>query len=1167
MKKVIRRTTYLILSGLFLIAAIFIYLFVFGGLERAVNSQIKTLLGADMPLRVRVANIKGDIISGLVAEGITIRYLDSTFNYELARINSATFGYSISNLWYRDYLFDYIYIDSADIIIRSDSTGKFILPQRGRSETNTTPPNFKIVNLQVNRTSFSLIGRDDSLLVSDIVFAGGIESDDGTFSALVNHCRFNSNHEDISLAAAAGKISYSGSDMIFQDFTILNKESRLKANGALNLTRMVGSVQIDADRIDLSKLSKYIGKNLKGVVDLNGTISIDSNKIEGSVDLGGKFMFASLDNIHVKFKVEDKLLTLDTLIGTAFENCSLDGSGYIDFGVKPEKYQFEGDVRNFNLLQIVKNTYHSDLSGHILLNGSSLKTESLVLKFGVDLYDSEFDVYPIHAAKGDVTVTRDSISFLPGFGLSYYENNFNVSGNAVYKGDIDLDIVADLPNLDRWRGRLFIDQPGGKGMATAKLSGRSGDPDLSGQFVSDSLWLYGVYAGMATSQFEIERFLHRRIGYVNSSFVSGNIYATPYDSASVYLRLDSTIAYIDSLLINNTTADVVSDGYLDYGIYPQSLVLNKLDVTLFDRLFDNSNPIRVDVDSTGFSFDQCRLERNGSRITLDGRVGFTETMDASLFVERIPVRPWAMLFEDTVEYDGFVSCEAGIGGTFDSPTIHATGTVDSLTFKDLILGDASTILNYSDRTLTIENLHIDSDPGEYDIEGSVRIDLAFSSNVGERLLPEPMDLHMTASDERFELVTLFLPTVENLNGEFYTDVRLTGTPTDPHLEGIAYIKNAALKYFDIVDTIYTDSAGVTMRDNRIIIESVIAYEKDRRHRNRHREAVIRGEIIVKTLDLLYYDLDVELKEDFFFVYDLEDISGVVSEGHLKIIGDSPPTVSGDVSLKSVLYLVNFASADEGSPIMTSLFSESLWDIDINIEILSNYWIKNEDIDAEFAGELNLIREDGIYRFIGELEIRRGKGYLFDKVFQLEPGSRVIFEDVEYPNPRLDIQATIRVATSNFEEEETNEVEDVTIQITGTLDFPEINAAGSGTDFSNQDFIPWIVTESGSSGRFEDRMIRFVSSQASRIGSRQLSQLGVETFEINPGYGGSDELANTTVKLGKYWGAMYVYGQSAVSFQSGQEYGFELRFNRSLMLEGRRDELELYHLGFNLHWEF
>ena len=58
------------------------------------------------------------------------------------------------------------------------------------------------------------------------------------------------------------------------------------------------------------------------------------------------------------------------------------------------------------------------------------------------------------------------------------------------------------------------------------------------------------------------------------------------------------------------------------------------------------------------------------------------------------------------------------------------------------------------------------------------------------------------------------------------------------------------------------------------------------------------------------------------------------------------------------YAVNFAEPNEGSPIMMALSTEGSWGLNLNTDILSNYWVKNDDIDAQFSGFINIIREDG-----------------------------------------------------------------------------------------------------------------------------------------------------------------------------------------------------------------
>jgi autotransporter translocation and assembly factor TamB len=338
---------------------------------------------------------------------------------------------------------------------------------------------------------------------------------------------------------------------------------------------------------------------------------------------------------------------------------------------------------------------------------------------------------------------------------------------------------------------------------------------------------------------------------------------------------------------------------------------------------------------------------------------------------------------------------------------------------------------------------------------------------------------------------------------------------------------------------------------------------------------LSGDLTVNALDSFYYDIRVAIPQEFPFKYDLDEIEGVVMDT-LFVRGETPPTVSGHLTLVSGKYQVEFAEEGAGSPLMLALSGENMWDLDINIEIPSNYWIKNEDIDAEFAGFLNIIREKGKYRFVGELDILRGRGFLFDKTFSISPdSSSVIFEDVEYPNPRLDIWASTRVPLARTSEQERS-YEDVKVHVTGNLDNPEFSFFLAGEEdvpISYEAIVPLIVAnyygDASTNGAFEERLSQLVSTQISQIGTRRL---GVETFEIDPTYEGYVSLAQTRVTVGKYAGSnLYLWGRSSVEFQDLPAAGFEYRISKALLLEGIRDEDpdegESYRLNLKMHWEF
>jgi len=1175
MKRILQILAVLFALPIVVVAGLAIYLFALDGLEAIINRRLSTMVDGRYHLEVHVGRVAGDILSGSILEEVQIHYVDSSHRYLLADIPRITTAYAISNLWRRNFLFEYLFVDSAEVTLVRDSIDGWLLPSfpaPSDSAEPRTPLSFAVELLSLSGVKVRVIDGRDTLGIEDINLALALQSADGTYGISVEHLRFTSADQRLQLDAGGGKVTYSDGMLLVRDLLLHSRDTHLRLGGSVSTTRPYSAtVSFDCDNVDLAEVTTIIGPPLRGVVDLNGEATLQDEMLSGSVDIGGDFMMASFENLHADFRLIDKHLYLDSLYGACLESCALDGSGEIDFSFDPEQYRLNADIRNFNLTELIANSFHSDLNGRIDLSGESFHKKTMRLNIDVALFDSEFHDYRFHRAAGELVITTDSLLFVDPFSIDYHENRFELAGGVEYGGSTYLTVAADLRNLDRYRGKLFVDRPAGRGRAEALVSGRTADPDLSGRFVSDSLWLYGFYSRDFTSEFDLARFLTGREGFVRVSCLDGNAYGIPYDTGYGFLTIDSHIVTIDTARLHNSYSAVTAHGLLNYGAYPMHLDLDTLAVQVFDLDFFNRRSVMIEIDSTGFLFPQVAVSDGNADIVVRGRADFDESLDLTVMALRVPAGPWVDLFGEELPFDGRVSCDIDVRGNLEYPEIVGTGSVDSLIYRDLVLGNMQAAARYRDQRLTLDSLVIVSDPGEYRAVGYLPLDLALTSTSVERFPDQPMNIHITADDSRFDLVSLILPSVEQLDGNFAADFRLSGTPNAPDLEGHAYVKNARLKYFDLEEPFYGDSVGVTMHYNRILIDQARVYSPDPEH-----SAWFNGEIVVKSLDNLFYNIDVSIPEQVVTTYELEDIESSV-KANLHIGGDSPPQVTGDVELVSMKYLVNFAEPYEGSPIMAALTMENAWDLDLDVDIPSNYWIKNDDIDAELAGQINLTREDRVLRFIGEMEILRGRGFLFDKTFELEPGGLVVFDGNEAPNPRLDLIGRTRVAgvsQSPFDNEElVREQIELCIRVTGTLDAPDINPC-EGSQLSRDDIVPLIVANYYTSdsvtatGRLEQSISGIVGSTISRIGSRGLNKLGVETFEIDPYYEGEFDPLKARVLVGFYTAPnLYVYGRSALSFESLQEVGFEYRFNKNFLMEGRSDEDQLYRLSLKLHWEF
>ncbi|MCX6835895.1 MAG: hypothetical protein NTW07_12380, partial [candidate division Zixibacteria bacterium] len=722
--------------------------------------------------------------------------------------------------------------------IARDTSGRWLIPipstQQARTGSETS---FAVGSLVIADARITVERAHDTLTVTDLNLAVSVRREGPSLSMDVKRLSFESSESGLSLDAMSGRATLTGEDLLCQDLLLTRGSTRFKASGALNLKQLSGDAELSVDGLVLDQIQDLTGTRLRGEMDLNGGITFSKKGLSGHVNVGGTLLFADLGNLAVDFTFADKLLSLDTVYGTILGTCGIDGRGEVDFSSKPEEYLLNANVRNLNLKQIAPGTFDSDLTGRMELHGRSFSNATMVLDLNVDLYESSFDEFPLHRAAGPLRITTASLTFPEPFQVDYFENRFEATGSIDYRGEMNLEIDATLANLDRYRGKLFINKPGGRGHGRATLSGRTSDPNLAGQFWSDSLWIYGLYSDSASASFEIDRFLGKRKGTVRVNLSTGAAWDVPYDSCYALISLDSTLVHLDSVRFVSPYARFVSRGLLDQTPYPWRLTLDTLTLSVFDRSYFNRSRMLVEIDTSGFNFVGTTIEQDQSSITANRRVNFDETMDLTVNVAGIPLAPWLHLFKYDYDFDGVASAELSAAGSFADPVLNLNGSLDSVVFRGERLGKLTASASYKAKQVTIDSVVMLSDLGTYRAEGRLAADLSFARVDDDRLLDLPFDLNITAydTDSIFSIVPLLLSSVEYIGctqpttgtegGEFHADLKLNGTPSHPHLDGQAFLKNGRMKYLDLAEILHTDSASFIMSDNKIILSDERAYAK------------------------------------------------------------------------------------------------------------------------------------------------------------------------------------------------------------------------------------------------------------------------------------------------------------------------------------------------------
>lgn len=1158
-----------------LIATALVLLYQSHILENLVNRFLAEQFASQYNLDITISEIDGSFVEGFVLRDVSLRYKEGVDTVTVAYLPRVNIAYKISNLWHRQWIVDSLSLYGPQLRFRRDTTGRWILPHLSRgTKIGVEGPSWAANRITIDSGTVELSLGDRQIIWYDITLRTSVKSDAGTYTLRLDTLMFNSSDGRLKIREGSGLATLFEKRLTLQNILLEADSTKaafsLSVDGAYNNR---AEIQLDSAHIHLQDIVSFLGSNLSGDLNLRGSLFHRGGVLGGDMLVSGTFENRDFDSLQARFNYVNRSLHLDTLDGTVLGGCLLSGSGEIDFAVRPEAYKLNAQLSHFDLSHLIENSFQSDLNGAVDLKGRGFRAHDMALDLIVRMGDSRFDIYHPHSAVGRMSVTHDSLLIMPGFTTTYYDNSFSFGGAIIYNGNLLISGTADLPNLDDFTHQTFIDLPAGRGTAEFLFSGLTKDPDLRGRFQSDSLWMYKFFSSGFDTRFDISRFTTRKLGTIELLSQKGDAWGFPIDSMYAELILDSNLLKIDSAVMGNAFSSSSAAGVLDYEAYPQSLRLDTMQINLTGRLFHSDGRQDIRIDSSGFLFDRVSFASSDGHLTFAGRANYDESLDLGWDVQRASLAPWIALYSDTLRLDARASSTGKIRGTLASPLFQMEARLDSMTFDNYFLGDLWAHLSYEDTTLFIDSSFLKSREGIYTARGEFPINLALDT-LHPLFDERTQDIQFTAQDKEVGLAALFVPSVEYVTGDLSAEVNLTGQPMKPHLTGTCTLKDGIIKLVELRDRLENVACEIEMSDRLITITRAEATVQSSRAKNPGRISA-GGTILINDINSFTFALNAQC-HSMPIDYEMGEFAGL-ADAQLRVNGPTPPTVRGKITMPWATYRESFEE-ESGFSLLAALEGDKTWNLDLLVEFPSNFRVQNDDIDAEFTGDVNILRTAGVYNFLGNLEVIRGKMFMLDKTFTITPGGVITYDNIEEPDPNLGLEISTRIRTprqyTDFESESDYSYE-LVLSVSGTLMNPII-AGGGETPLSSEEILPSLIADYHSSSdtargdtRLTDRITvggaGLLASQFSRLGTRSL---GVETFEINPGYGKGLDAAGTQVTIGAYTlPNLYVFGSSYFDVARGQEVGVEFRLGRHYLFEGRRDENNLYHMNFKLHWEY
>ena len=667
-----------------------------------------------------------------------------------------------------------------------------------------------------------------------------------------------------------------------------------------------------------------------------------------------------------------------------------------------------------------------------------------------------------------------------------------------------------------------------------------------------------------------------------------------YDSLVSRLKIDDEWIEIDTARLGSRHFALNFWGELDVSKVPQTLLIYEILLDYRGNLLRSSSPTVVNIDTQEVRITKCILSGETGKMDVSGIIDYEENMDISLEVSGLDVAPWAALLTSE-PIEGRLSVQTILQGNFESPQIELNGEIERLKFKGMELGDLKTDISYKDKKIEIRDLAVTDPDWRYTLKGFLPLDLSFTL-VEERILVEPQDLTLSAKGKRLELIKLFIPEIEYLRGDFAGDLEIAGSLLHPRFDGQMTVKEGSLKFAELADPVEDLLVEMRMKDENLILDSISGFVESGRGleggaftrvwRALSPSERIRGEVTgfgtINLKDIQDIEYELYFSGDRIPIdYEYADVLAI-ADLTVEISGKSPPLISSEILFSELFYREPFTSSGSGTFATATHQEADLWDWNLDLSVTNNCWIINDDVNLEFSGDVRVLREGGELRILGNMEIIRGKYFLYGTKFKIEKGT-FFFDNVERIDPKIDFLVSTRLwgatpgSSGGGTLLGTGSSNEIKLTIGGTLSEPEVEPA-PGSPYAKDDILELLafqrgmgsVDSVGVGSLFQERVIKSLGGAYS---SRFLENiagrtLGVETFEIVPTWSEKFRLTDAQITIGKYISdKVYLRYTRRLSQSSGQETGVEYRLNKHLFFEGRKDKAGLFHLGLNLNWEY
>jgi|GEM_PF-4346631 len=444
----------------------------------------------------------------------------------------------------------------------------------------------------------------------------------------------------------------------------------------------------------------------------------------------------------------------------------------------------------------------------------------------------------------------------------------------------------------------------------------------------------------------------------------------------------------------------------------------------------------------------------GVEFTLPSKESFTMTTSFNQFNLESIERLTGKNFQLQGISDGIFTAE----GYYNDPIMHVNLTTQDAGISRFSFTNLLSQLSYSDKKVTIDNMNLKNDTGQYTIKGFIPVDLRLQPVENRISSADSLFVQIDGNDSKLSLLEPFIKIIDDSEGSYTTSVVISGIPGELKKSGYLKASNGILTIANVMNPITNVNGNIELNNNMLNLSLKGNMVKaDNRLFRIVRPAAPKNNInmtgTIKIEDLLHPVLDLNLKGNSIYLHTLNDRIEATGDGDIRLTGRDTLRAEGQFAMKEGLLNFNFKR-----PIKKQENPDRIREFEyiLEIPIDKNVFLRNDLIDAELEGTIVLEKRAGETQIMsGNLYVRSGKFYYYSAIFDIESG-QIIF-DPYANNITLDFRAVTPVM---------NGTNTVIATLTGDIDKPAIELSDEKNMFITQgEIIQLLTTGTVGSGQF------------------------------------------------------------------------------------------------------